>query len=245
MCGKSNHQTLQFSPVKRTLVELPVVVLSVVVTLVLSVTAQAQDRAARKRTAITIVDAKGHRVESGAPSAASLTFDVTVGPGGSRSFSPSTVNIIAGDTVRWTWEGSGHNVRSGNSCLANGSFCSTSDANCSSSDVSDTGTVYSHTFNQAGTFSYFCSVHCFAGMVGTVVVTDPFVNLSTVVYNGTGFVVSGKTMPNRMVTIQAAPSLLSNFSAIGTATADGFGNFQFTDASASSFGKRFYRAIFP
>jgi hypothetical protein len=34
------------------------------------------------------------------------------------------------------------------------------------------GTVYSHTFAQAGTYSYHCAVHCEYGMTGTINVTS-------------------------------------------------------------------------
>jgi plastocyanin len=118
--------------------------------------------------AINIVDQFGRPDPGARPSATSQIFDVTVAPGGSRVFSPSTVNISAGDTVRWTWGGSGHNVTSGSSCTADSQFCSPADMNCSSGPLSDTGTVYSHTFAQVGTYSYYCSAHCFSGMVGTV-----------------------------------------------------------------------------
>src|SRR3954451_16877262 len=119
-----------------------------------------------KEAAITIVDQNGRRVRSGSPSAASETFDVTVGPGNTRTFSPQTVNIVTGDTVHWTWASSNHNVVAGTSCNPNGGFCSLSDTNCGASPLSATGTNYSHTFGAAGTFSYFCAAHCVNGMTG-------------------------------------------------------------------------------
>jgi plastocyanin len=122
---------------------------------------------------INILDQNGRQDRNAEPSATSQIFDVTVGPGGSRTFSPSTVNISAGDTVRWTWEGSGHSVTSGSSCAADSQFCSPSDMNCPSGATSDIPTVYTHTFSQAGTYSYYCSVHCFSGMTGVVNVAPP------------------------------------------------------------------------
>jgi plastocyanin len=71
------------------------------------------------------------------------------------SFGPSSVTVHVGDTVSWS-----NNGRSDHTATArNGSF--------------DTGTLKqgqsgSHTFTQAGTISYFCSIHPF--MHGTVVV---------------------------------------------------------------------------
>src|ERR1043166_2969133 len=55
---------------------------------------------------ITILDQNGQPAVNGVASATSTIVDVQVGPG--LSFSPSTVNIGVGDTVRWTWAGSGH-----------------------------------------------------------------------------------------------------------------------------------------
>jgi plastocyanin len=39
--------------------------------------------------------------------------DVTVGPGGAFVFSPVDIIIDVGDTVKWTWDSTGHNVGSG------------------------------------------------------------------------------------------------------------------------------------
>ena len=117
---------------------------------------------------IRIVDQNGRPDPGAEPSATSQIVDVSVGPGGSRIFSPSTVNISVGDTVKWTWASSNHSVTSGTSCTADSQFCSPNDMNCPAGALSNTGTVYQHTFAQAGTFSYFCDLHCASGMVGTV-----------------------------------------------------------------------------
>jgi plastocyanin len=69
------------------------------------------------------------------------------------SFDPGTVTVSAGDTVKWTNDGSvpeGHDV---------------------TGDGLDSGTMhsgdsYSHTFNSSGTFSYICTIH--PSMKGTV-----------------------------------------------------------------------------
>src|SRR5882762_3911614 len=52
---------------------------------------------------IQIFDQNGQPALNGVPSATSTIFEVTVAPGGSFTFGPSTVNISVGDTVRWTW----------------------------------------------------------------------------------------------------------------------------------------------
>ena len=117
---------------------------------------------------IQIVDQDGRPAVSGLPSATSTIVDVTVAPGGSFTFNPSTVNISVGDTVRWTWAGSGHSVTSGPPCVADSQYCSPNDMNCASGILSNSGTVYTHTFSQAGAYSYFCAAHCAFGMTGAV-----------------------------------------------------------------------------
>jgi plastocyanin len=119
---------------------------------------------------LLIVDQNGRPAVSGAPSATSTIVDVMVAPGGTLTFSPSTVNISVGDTVRWTWAASGHSVTSGDStsCTSDGQFCSPNNTNCSTCVTSALGFVYEFTFTQAGNFSYFCCVHCRFGMIGAV-----------------------------------------------------------------------------
>jgi plastocyanin len=122
---------------------------------------------------ITIIDQTGQQVASTAPRVTGQIFDVTVSPNGLLQFAPSTVNIAAGDTVRWTWASSGHSVTSGNPCIPNSQFCSPNDMNCSPGVLSNAGAVYMHTFAQAGTYTYFCVLHCEYGMIGTVNVSAP------------------------------------------------------------------------
>src|SRR6185437_9956105 len=95
----------------------------------------------KKRAAarIVVVDAKGRRVPSARPSAASQIFDVTVAPGFQLIFSPDTINISVGDTVRWTWDSGGHSVTGGENCSANSEFCSPDDMNCGALNLSDAG----------------------------------------------------------------------------------------------------------
>jgi len=115
---------------------------------------------------IRILDQNGQPAVNGVPSATSTIFDVTVGP--DFAFHPDTVNISVGDTVRWTWAGSGHSVTSGPACVPDSQYCSPNDMNCASGILSNLGSVYTHTFSQAGTYSYFCAAHCFLGMTGVV-----------------------------------------------------------------------------
>src|SRR6476620_1272628 len=99
----------------------------------------------------------------GLPKAArATTFDVTVGPGFVLVFSPSSVTINVGDQVRWTWASDGHSTTSGSPGMPNGIW---------DSGIHNHGATFTHTFNSAGTFPYYCTPHggC-CGMVGTVTV---------------------------------------------------------------------------
>lgn len=120
---------------------------------------------------ITIIDQAGHVVPDTPSAAPGQIIDVAVGPGDNFTFSPDSVTISVGDTVRWTWQSDFHSVTSGDSGVADSQFCSPDDMDCSDEQLSNTGAVYQHTFTGAGTFSYFCAAHWFFGMTGTVTVS--------------------------------------------------------------------------
>ena len=120
----------------------------------------------RVAESLKIVDQNGRPAVEGVPSATSVIHDVTVGQG--FQFVPSSLTIVAGDTVRWTWVSSGHSVTSGTPCITDRQFCSPDNTNCNAGVLSNTGSVYEHTFGQSGTYSYFCFAHCEYGMSGVV-----------------------------------------------------------------------------
>jgi plastocyanin len=74
------------------------------------------------------------------------------------SFTPATITVAVGDTVHWR--------------VGDGTHTTTSDPNQAESwDSNDlTSSGFDHTFNSAGTFTYFCKHHKDLGMVGKVVV---------------------------------------------------------------------------
>ena len=148
-------------------------------TLMLSSQAESGDKytgtAQQKQTSahtIHIEDQNGRPAVSGVPSGGGQIFDVAVGKGGDV-FVPDTVTISVGDTVRWTWAEDGHSVTSGDPCTPDEQFCSPDDTNCDQGILSDLGTVYEHTFDQAGTYNYFCFAHCAIGMTGVINVFSP------------------------------------------------------------------------
>jgi plastocyanin/N-acetylneuraminic acid mutarotase len=116
---------------------------------------------------IHIVDQNGRTAVSGVPSGGGQIIDVAVGQGGDV-FVPDSVNISAGDTVRWTWAEGGHSVSSGPPCFVDSQFCSPDDTNCIAGTLSGQGTIYTHTFAEPGVYSYFCHAHCAIGMTGVV-----------------------------------------------------------------------------
>jgi len=93
-----------------------------------------------------------------AATAGAVTHDVTVGPG--NTFSPAQLTIQAGDTVRWSNAGGIHNVVADGGAFGSGA-------------ASGNSWVYSFTFQNAGSFPYYCEVHGGpggAGMSGVVTV---------------------------------------------------------------------------
>ena len=111
-----------------------------------------------------------------APASQGTTFTVQIAPGGSLIFSPPSQTIAVGDTVHWVWGASGHSTTSGNPCTANGTW---------DSGVQSTGFTFDVTFPTAGTFNYFCSVHCGLGMTGTIIVGPPPTPTPTVIVTPT------------------------------------------------------------
>ena len=79
------------------------------------------------------------------------TYPVSVGTStGGNAFVPPTQPIAVGDKVEWTWVDNSHSVTSDSKAWKD-------------TGVQNTGFVFSHTFNTAGTYPYHCSVHGSAG----------------------------------------------------------------------------------
>jgi plastocyanin len=123
-------------------------------------------------------ESRAGRARRGAPAGAASNFNAALtlnvfGPGTHRrahtahaagdpgdtisdfKFSPATITIHVGDTITWTNVGPTEHTATAN----NGSF---------NTGILKKGASASHTFTQAGTFAYICTIHPF--MHGTVVV---------------------------------------------------------------------------
>lgn len=71
-----------------------------------------------------------------------------------NDFEPANLEVIAGDTVTWVWEGrAAHDV-------VGEDF---------ESDIQEDGT-FSHAFEEPGAYDYRCTLH--GGMTGRITVTD-------------------------------------------------------------------------
>jgi len=80
-------------------------------------------------------------------------------------FTPPELTINVGDTVLWRNNSFlQHTITSGTSCSPNGIF---------NSGLLDPDAEFSHTFTAVGSFPYLCTLHCLAGMRGTVTVDAP------------------------------------------------------------------------
>jgi plastocyanin len=99
----------------------------------------------------------------GSTAASAANHTVQVGPNGSLTFSPQTLNIAAGDTVTFTNNGGFHNAVSDDGTTFN------------SGAASSAAWTYVATFPTPGTFGYHCTIHGAAnnGMFGTINVTVP------------------------------------------------------------------------
>lgn len=83
------------------------------------------------------------------------------GNGGAFAYAPVAIEVSTGTTVTWNWtgEGNAHNVVSqGDGPLDSGS------------PVAEPSTTYEYTFEDTGTYLYYCTPHKSTGMKGAIVV---------------------------------------------------------------------------
>jgi len=103
--------------------------------------------------------------------------DVIVAPDNEYIFAPDEVTVSVGETVRWGFANSGHNL----SCrpedadavvLPDGAepFASFGADQDPGASLVPRGETYEHTFEVAGQYTYVCIPHVDNGMVGTIYV---------------------------------------------------------------------------
>ncbi len=101
---------------------------------------------------------------------ASFAATATVSVGSALfAFTPATTNINAGDRVIWVWGGTFHSTTSG---TVSGTVA-TPNGLWESGVITTLPHSFTNTFNSAGTFPYYCSIHFNSGMKGTIIVTAP------------------------------------------------------------------------
>ena len=103
---------------------------------------------------------------------AQATHDVTAS---GMTFSPSSITIDIGDTVRWTNTSGTHNVNG-----TTGTFPSNPE---SFGNSLGTGWVYKHKFTIAGTYLYHCNQHFGSGMTGSLTVVDATAGINSLTDN--------------------------------------------------------------
>ena len=90
--------------------------------------------------------------ETSAPSADAVTMELI-------AFKPATLSVATGATVTWTQKDAGvHTVTSGAVEQGGGGVTKAPDGRYDSGELS-TGETFTFTFDQPGTYSYFCAVH--------------------------------------------------------------------------------------
>lgn len=130
----------------------------------------------------------------------------------SFSFTPSTLNITAGTTVRWTWAGGTHSTTSGNCCTTDGLW--------NSGTKSTVGSIFDRTFSTPGTFNYYCQVHG-AMMTGQIIVTAA----ATATISGRVLTTGGRGIKRAVVTLTDSSNVARTF------TTNNLGAYQFANVT--------------
>jgi plastocyanin len=101
------------------------------------------------------------------------------------SFEPADVTIQVGDTVRWVWQIGFHDVKSGTNFVPNGIFDSGNPVGAPATfEVTFDAAFLAANPVAGNAYDYYCTVHAFASMEGTITVNTG--GGSVTPYNGTG-----------------------------------------------------------
>jgi len=80
------------------------------------------------------------------------------------TFSPSSIEVAVGDTIRWEWTQGIHTTTSSAIPL---------DALAWESDLTEAVPFFEYKINVAGTYHYYCFFHEFMGMSGVIIASNP------------------------------------------------------------------------
>jgi plastocyanin len=103
--------------------------------------------------------------------AESTIFNVAVA---SFTFTPSTVNVTVGDTVKWNWVNGSHTTTCDGTALTS----RPAGAAAWSSSINSTTPTFSYKVTVAGTYNYKCNPHGGGGMLGVIIASPLQVKLS-------------------------------------------------------------------
>ena len=133
--------------------------------------------------------------------------------GSTFCYSPAAASVSPGDTVTWTNQsGTAHTVTRCDPAACNGTDAGTgSDAAFDLSVAANNGATANQTFNGAGTYNYYCKIHGFAVMHGTVTVQGQTGATTTTSTTG--------TTPSTSPTVSTTPQTTPTTSAPATAPA--------------------------
>jgi plastocyanin len=150
-----------------------------VVALVVGGTAVLAPGSAHAATAVTI---------NGAAACSGTTF----------CYAPASVTAPSGDTVTWTNQsGTAHTVTRCDPTACNGTDGGTgTDPAFDLSVPSANGSAVNQTFNGAGTYNYYCKIHGFAVMHGTVTVQGQAAPTTTTSTTATPATTPGTVAPS-------------------------------------------------
>lgn len=90
---------------------------------------------------------------------AAAIVEIHLVSGGSPRFDPSTVTIEVGTTVRWV-----------NDAAVFHTITPSGHSEWQRQEMNSAGQTFTHTFDAAGTFAYFCEPHQSQGMTGSITV---------------------------------------------------------------------------
>ncbi|MBK7157399.1 MAG: hypothetical protein IPH77_02275 [Ignavibacteria bacterium] len=101
----------------------------------------------------------------------STTVNVSVS---SFQFSPASISVQVGDTVRWNWVNGSHTTTCDGSALTS----RPAGAAAWSSSINSVSTTFAYKVTVAGTYNYKCVPHGGGGMVGVITASAPLVTLN-------------------------------------------------------------------